>query len=188
MLLYLIFLRSETFNQMNNKTIVLISCLTISFCFLTCQSGKNTKSSPMENSARVPSPPTIVYKTRGDYFKLVPVILSEDRSRIVSFPHFSDLMIDGKFTYPSPLEEGYLLDNRGINTRAAFLKFSYEDYYNMDNIPDAERLMNYILDDNPFLEFYNLGPRGRFTDPVNQINEMIRNGELKNFRNLANDN
>ncbi|MBZ0241928.1 MAG: hypothetical protein K8F24_01820 [Bacteroidales bacterium] len=36
-------------------------------------------------------PPTIVYKTTGDFDELVPVQIADDQSSIVSFPHPSDL-------------------------------------------------------------------------------------------------
>ncbi len=85
--------------------------------------------------------------------------MSVDKTRIISFPDPKDIRIDGNFTYPDELVDGYLLDKRGINEHAAFLKFTYEDYYNMDNIPTAERLMNYILDDDPFIEIYDAGKK-----------------------------
>lgn len=130
------------------------------------------------------SPPAIVYKTKEDYAQLVPVILSADKKKIVSFPAQSDIRINDNFPYPDALEDGYWLDNRGINKHAAFLKFSYEDYYNMDNIPTAERLMNYIADDDPFIEMYEVGRRGQFKNLVEDINQMIREGKLTEMKNL----
>lgn len=132
----------------------------------------------------VPSPPAIVYKTKGDYAKQVPVILSPDNKMVVAFPAQSDLRINGEFTFPDVLEQGYLLDNRGINPNTAFLKFTYEDYYNMDNIPTADRLMNYILDDDPFLEMYDVGRRGQFKNATEEINQMIRSGKILEKKNL----
>ncbi len=134
--------------------------------------------------AGVPSPPAIVYKTKGDYSRQVPVILSADKKMVVSFPAQSDLRINGKFTYPDVLEHGYLLDNRGINQNTAFLKFTYEDYYNMDNIPTAERLLNYILDDDPFIEMYDFGRRGQFENAVEEINQIILSGKIPEKKSL----
>ncbi|MBE0637163.1 MAG: hypothetical protein IH598_01420 [Bacteroidales bacterium] len=157
----------------------------------SCATQKNDKKSETVKQeikpSGVPSPPAIVYKTKEDYHQLVPVILSADKKKIVSFPAQSDIRINEKFPYPDPLENGYLLDNRGINQHAAFLKFSYEDYYNMDNIPTAERLMNYILDDDPFIEMYEVGRRSQFKNLIEEINQMIKEGKLSEMKNLLDD-
>jgi hypothetical protein len=90
----------------------------------------------------------------------------------------------GNFTYPDELVDGYLLDKRGINEHAAFLKFTYEDYYNMDNIPTAERLMNYILDDDPFIEIYDAGKKGQYKNIIDDLNTMILQGKIREMKNL----
>lgn len=160
-----------------------------SVMFVACATQKNEKKSETMNEEKgpsigVPSPPAIVYKTKGDYDKLVPVILSEDKKRVVSFPAQSDIRINDRFPYPDKLEDGYLLDNRGINQNAAFLRFTYEDYYNMDNIPTADRLIRYIEDDDPFVEMYDVGRRGSFSNPVEEINKMISEGKLRDKRDM----
>ena len=130
------------------------------------------------------SPPVIVYKTRNDYFDKVPVILSEDKTRIVSFPDPLDLKINGNFVYPSKLIYSYLLDNRGINQNTAFLKFSYEQYCTMDTIPAADRLFNYITDSNPFVEIYQCGHRGNYYEIITELNALILSGKIKDCKNL----
>jgi hypothetical protein len=170
-------------------TSLLIIALMGSVLLVSCATQKKEKKSETMNeenspSVGVPSPPAIVYKTKGDYEKLVPVILSEDKKRVVSFPAQSDIRMNESFTYPDKLKEGYLLDNRGINQNAAFLKFTYEDYYNMDNIPTAERLIRYVEDADPFVEMYDVGRRGSFSEPVEEINRMITEGKLKDKRDM----
>jgi hypothetical protein len=147
---------------------------------------KQGKKSGNHNQSMVSSPPVVVYKTRDNYFNKVPVTLSADGKTIVAYPAQTDLMREGKFSYPTLLDEEYLLDNRGITPNTAFLRFSYEDYYNMDNVPDARRLMNYILDDDPFTEFYQLEPMGNNIDLVEKINQMISEKKLQKFENLVN--
>src|ERR1044071_4992028 len=71
-----------------------------------------------------PGPPAIVYKTKADYSNYVPVILSEDKSKIVSYPDPKDV----QSAAPVKLKNGYLLDNRGINKNVAFLRWTYEEY------------------------------------------------------------
>ncbi|HPE35036.1 MAG TPA: hypothetical protein PLI65_09580 [Bacteroidales bacterium] len=171
---------------MNRNFTILILLLVFgsSFLLFSCATRKN-ESKPQEiETAGIPSPPAIVYKTKEDYSKLVPIILSADKKSVVSFPAQSDIKINGKFSYPDHLEDGYMLDNRGINQNAAFLRFTYEDYYNMDNIPTAERLFNYILDDDPFIEIYEVGRRSQYKNPVDEINQLIREGKLSEMKNL----
>jgi len=173
-----------------NKKYILLSPIFIAFLFLSysCCTSRNQKkasSITQENTPpKLPSPAVIIYKTKGDYNYNVPVILSVDKTRIISFPDPKDIRIDGNFTYPDELVDGYLLDKRGINEHAAFLKFTYEDYYNMDNIPTAERLMNYILDDDPFIEIYDAGKKGQYKNIIDDLNTMILQGKIREMKNL----
>jgi hypothetical protein len=177
--------------MIKSLTFIAVVGLMGSMFFNSCATKKNDQKSEsmtqeMKPAAGVPSPPAIVYKTKENYNLQVPVILSDDKSRIVSFPAQSDIRIDGKYAYPTELVDGYLLDNRGINQNAAFLRFTYEDYYTMDNIPTAARLMNYILDDDPFIEMYEVGRLSNFRNPVEEINKMILDGNLGEKRDLLN--
>lgn len=164
------------------NTLIFLALITVS-----CKFGKNigeTDNKVNKPSVGVASPPVIVYKTKKDYSRNVPVILSEDKLKIVSFPAHNDIKKDNDFVYPTKLNNGYLLDNRGITQHAAFLKFTYEDYYNMDNIPDASLLMNYILDKEPFTEIYQCGRRGDYKNPEEELNQKIETGKLKDCKNL----
>jgi hypothetical protein len=163
----------------------LLIILSVSAINHSCSTQRIDSKVTENNKSMISSPPVIVYKTRNNYFDKVPVTLSDDKQRILSYPAQSDIMLAGKFVFPTQLDDGYLLDNRGISPNSAFLRFSYQDYYNMDNIPDARRLMNYILDDNPFIEFYQVGRRNDFQDIKSQINQMITEKKLQKFDNLA---
>ena len=44
-------------------------------------------------SAAVSSPRVFVYKTKGDYSHLVPVLMDDSRTQILSYPHPRDLFI-----------------------------------------------------------------------------------------------
>ena len=123
-------------------------------------------------------PPTIIYKTKNDYTEFVPVTLSEDKTTIVSFPHPKDLFHNGELSFPTELSEGYLLDNRGIDTNVAFLNMSYKDYSLMGSPPDPDSLITKILDDEPLLEFFNCGNKYIFKDVVKELNQLIENKQL----------
>ncbi len=157
---------------------------------VSCSSTKNGNAkaedqSGLQTSVSVPGPPVIVYKTKKDYYDRVPVTLSEDKSRIVGFPAPSDLKRNGEYTYPTKLKNGYLLDNRGIGKNTAFLRFTYQDYYTMDNIPTAERLYNYIIDKEPFVELYDCGKRGDADNLVEMLNRKIVSGEISGCLRLV---
>jgi len=164
-----------------------LTLITITMLAVSCNPGKNVNK-PGTNAGKqeigIATPPVIIYKTKNDYSKNVPVILSEDKSKVISFPAQRDIKKGDDFAYPTPLADGYLLDNRGINQNAAFLKFTYLDYYNMDNVPDAARLMNYILDKEPFTEIYQCGRRGDYKNAEEELNLKIKQGKLKEFKNL----
>ena len=65
------------------------------------------------SQAGVSSPVVYIYKMKKDYSKLVPVLMNEERTRIVSYPDPVDLQRGGKPALPTPLEGNYWLDNRG---------------------------------------------------------------------------
>ncbi len=163
--------------------------LILSGILISCSSSKinlaqsTTTEEKLENTG-VPGPPVIVYITKKDYYDHVPVSLSEDKTRIVSFPAPTDIKINGQYTYPTKLSDGYLLDNRGIGKNTAFLRFTYDDYYTMDNIPTAERLMNYIIDNDPFTEMYDCGKKRDFDNPVEMLNRKIESGEISGYKDL----
>jgi len=54
----------------------------------------------------------------------------------------------------------------------------------MDNIPTAERLMNYILDDDPFIEIYDAGKKGQYENIIDDLNTMILQGKIREMKNL----
>ena len=163
--------------------------LILATLLLSCSSSKKNQNhtktgNDKQGAIGVPGPPVIVYKTKKDYFDHVPVTLSDDKSKIVSFPAPSDIKRNGEYTLPTRLSDGYLLDNRGISKNTAFLRFTYDDYYTMDNIPSAIRLMNYVIDDDPFIEMYNCGTKADFDNPVETLNLKIENGEISECNDL----
>lgn len=118
--------------------------------------------------------PVMIYKTKTDYYHNVPVSLTEDGSVIASYPAITDLFLGDGFAYPTPLEGGYWLDNRGIGVGTAFLDLTYEQYTALPETPSPDELMNHLLDTDPILELYKC-PCHRDTT---LINRMIREGKL----------
>jgi hypothetical protein len=126
----------------------------------------------------IPGPKALVYKTRVNYNNLVPVIMSDDKSEIVSYPHPTDIKNGEKFQTPTLLHNGFLLDNRGIGLNVAFLKLTYEEYSKLKNPPPLKDLYKLISDKDPLLEMYDCGYKNSDLNLVNHLNNLIDNAEL----------
>lgn len=122
---------------------------------------------------------TLIYKTKNDYFNNVPVILSEDKAMIISYPAPSDVYYNGKLAYPKRLDNNYLLDNRGINQNVAFLKLTYEEYSKLSKAPSIKEMYEMIIDKDPISELCNCGNRQQFKNEVSEINELVKNNLVK---------
>ncbi|MDO9152932.1 MAG: hypothetical protein Q7U47_04365, partial [Paludibacter sp.] len=143
-----------------NWKLVLIIIFTLST--ISCQNTKNMKEktlSDKEISMMIPSAPAVIYKTMKDYSDYVPVIMNEDRTKIISYPDPIDLIFEGKLAKPTTLNKGYLLDNRGINENVVFLKFTYEYYNKLTSPPSLRDMMSNILEKYPLTEMYSCGLR-----------------------------
>jgi hypothetical protein len=123
--------------------------------------------------------PTIVYKMTGNYWQNVPVTLSDDKTQIVSYPHPKDLIVNGKLATPSPLPDGYWLDNRGISPNVAFTSWTYEAYSRLEAPPSVSELFNAIIDKNPIAEMCDCGSRTTFSSPIEiPLKALIKQKEL----------
>jgi hypothetical protein len=129
-------------------------------------------------------PPTIVYRTRGDYRRNVAVTLSADKSKIVSYPGVNDVFYNGLLAYPYNLRGDYLLDNRGIDTNVAFLKLTYEDYSKLQTPPKPEELYELIIDKSPIIEMCNCGNRKQFRNDIAELNQMIEDSTLTKCKKM----
>jgi len=125
--------------------------------------------------------PTLVYKTKGNYDNLVPILLSDDKTEIVMYPAPTDIYYQGKLALPTKLKQGYLLDNRGIGKNVAFIKLTYQVYAKLDKAPSLTELYAMIVDKEPLLEIYNCGNREDFSNLVKQLNQIIEQGKLTEY-------
>lgn len=151
------------------KVFVLVLVVLMASC---CTSKEQKNESQLSEK---PGPHAIVYKTKADYSMNVPISLNEDGT-IMSYPDPRDLMRGDEFTFPTQLENGYLLDNRGIGTNVAFLKWTYEEYAAMSRAPLSDSIIANILDKKPLKEMYDCGLLDKFDDPVAEINEVVLKG------------
>lgn len=168
------------------KTAILLSTFALTG-ILSCQLQKqNTKkqnaatSSAMKSSKvarlHITGAAVVVYKTRQNYNDLVPVELSADKTKIVSYPDPKDIQSLPK---PTPLANGYLLDHRSIGKNVAFLKMTYETYAQLPHAPSLDSLQSWLLDKNPLLEIYDCGQRHADKNLTTELNALIQSGQLQ---------
>lgn len=155
---------------------------TLTSCNNTVKQEKNAPQ--VSTGIASTGPDAIIYQTKADYNILVPVVLNDDKTKIVSYPAPGDLKYKGKPAIPTILEGGYLLDNRGITENVAFLDVTYEEYMALAKTPSAEELMSKILDKDPLILMYNCGKRKLFKDEVKELNTYILDNDFSKFTKL----
>ena len=96
-----------------------------------------------------------------------------------SYPAPGDLKAGDRLRLPTPLTNGYLLDNRGIGPNVAFLTYTYEEYSKFPVAPSMEDLMANIAEKYPLLEIRACGRRADYKDIVSELNEKISEGFLQ---------
>lgn len=130
-------------------------------------------------------PRLVVYKTKADYRNLIPVALSEDKARIISYPGPTDVKLAEGYMKPSKLKKGYLLDNQGIGKNVAFLNISYEEYAKMGKPLSRDEMFAKIVDKDPLLELYDCGERkDKQSSLIKRLKKDIRKQRLSNCNKI----
>lgn len=155
-------------------------CLCISITLLqSCHSAQTVIRNTAATNRNIlfsPGPKALVYKTIKDYSRNVPVMMDKERTRIVSYPAPKDIYYRGKLAVPTLLNNGYLLDNRGIGASVAFLDYTYEAYSLLKEVPAMEELIKHIIDKHPLAELWDCGIRTQYSDEVKDLNSLIEIG------------
>lgn len=167
---------------MRNIFSVLIN-LTFLICLIlplkvTAQQTKDISS----GKTTISQPPIIIYKMKRDYSRNVPVLLSDDKSEIISYPHPMDLLgMASKEVMPIRLHGGYFLDRRGINKNVAFLNISYHNYRKLRRPLSISEIEKLLLDKNPLTDFLTCPDITYSRRNIQDINSLIDQGELKSI-------
>lgn len=148
------------------------------FALIMAMHCKPMSVATVANSGQAMMPPAIIYKTRKNYDDKVPITLDKTKTKIVSYPDPRDVR---ESAMPTPLLNGYLLDNRGVSVNSVFLKTTYSEYANMQR-PSQEWLLSNIIDKNPFSEMYDCGTAYRHS--AEELNKIIAAKQLKNCKRL----
>lgn len=159
---------------MSKKTLVLLLSVIIGFSMASCKCQKNCKKTEVNEASVSIIAPVVIYKTNGDFNKNVPVMMSDDKTDILSYPDITDMYYAGKLAYPTQLANGYLLDNRGVSKNVAFLSYTYEEYSKLPQTPSKEELMKKIISKNPLTELYKCDKMPK--NDIQKINEFIKAG------------
>ncbi|MCF8225438.1 MAG: hypothetical protein K9J30_06135 [Bacteroidales bacterium] len=121
--------------------------------------------------------PIIIYKTKKDYYNHVPVTLNDEKNKIISFPGPNDLLHDGEPALPIKLDKGFLLDVRGLHPNTAFTGYTYDAYSQLSAPPSVDDLYESIIDNDPFVAYYECGRRASFSkDLTADLNRIIKDG------------
>jgi hypothetical protein len=153
----------------------ILTCFVFMILLNSCEDKKKNSS---------PYPPSSVFKLRGDYINNVCVGLSDDKSRITSFPSPVDPNGNPDMN-PILLDSGYYWDcNYGVSFNDAFLSLTKTEWkrrvYEI-GFPSKDSMMKLVLDPDPFLEYYVDENRVLNQKGTDQINGIIARNELGKY-------
>ena len=168
---------------MKIRTYFVLALITSLIAFISCCTYR-VDAKKKKSSIEVTSAQAIIYTTRNDYSKLVPIILTPDKKGIASYPDIKDVYYKGSLAYPTSLHKGYLLDNRGISVNVAFIKLTYEQYAALQLTPAADELMKKVVDKNPVDKMFACGQRSNFANVIDDLNALIDNDNFSGFKRL----
>ncbi len=154
---------------MNNMVLLLLV-----FFSTTC--ACSTKVRVTTKMAHQTTAPFIIYKTRADYSQLVPVLLTPEKDRIVSYPAPGDLKNADGFMYPVALRDSFFFDQRGIGPNVAFTSFTYEQYYRLEHAPSLDELDSCLIDRDPLVAMYNCSAHSKIRGNTKKMNRLVKDG------------
>ncbi len=156
----------------------LVSLLLILSLFSGCRTQE--KKATYDKSGA----PTVIYQMKQDFSKLVPVVMDESKTKIVSYPAPRDMFDkQGNLRYPVDLGEGFYLDEIGIGIHTAYIDIEIEQYSRMLNPPTLDSLLKLVIETDPFKKMYNLGNRKQYPK-VEPIKELVKSGAYKQYEQL----
>jgi len=163
---------------------LLATLILIGGILASCCTAKKAETAQPITGVGIPGPKVIIYKTTKDYSKLVPVNLSDDKKSIASYPDIKDVFFNGELAYPTLLNDGFLLDNRGISANVAFLRLTYEEYSKLPATPTPDELLKMIIDKQPLSVMYSCGSRSAFKQIETELNAKIDAKDFSSFTRI----
>jgi hypothetical protein len=142
-------------------------------------------------------PGIAIYKTNGDYFNLVDVGMKGDKfirtesfwnNRYDTFDKMEVVDNDTIYKYRWRLINGYVLDKEADYHQDVFLSLTFKEYLakeiGMGKSLSHDTLKKYIIDKDPFTEFYSSKSEpyySYYSIDTAEFNSIIRNGELEKY-------
>lgn len=183
---------------MKRITCKMISLFVISFMIFSCE--QEPLEIADENIEVGNLPGFSIYKTKGNYFNYISFTLNADGTPNAipdydpRYPDLYEFYSDGRVKpkYRWYLESGYVVSGDMWHTNV-FTDITVWEYYN-DNKKnkvsvwmDNDRLLNRIIDKNPFTEFYwyDAYKKGTHIFTLGEINLIMKSGKAQeNFEKL----
>lgn len=110
-------------------------------------------------------PKAIAYKTSGNYTDNVPVNINPSTGKLTSFPAPAD--VNPATSAPVQLNDGWLLDRRGVGQNTVFTTYTYEQYHSLTAVPD--NLLDCVIPGSKVTEII------RFPAKINEITPEMAN-------------
>lgn len=151
---------------------------------VSCCGAKKAENMKSDQKVFLPGPKVIIYQTRKDYSKFVPIILSADKKSVESYPDIKDVYSNGNLSYPTQLHNDYWLDNRGISINVAFINLTYEEYSKLTKTPLPEELLNMLIDSQPVISMFSCGLRSSYQDIESELNTKIDASDFSAFTQI----
>ena len=86
-------------------------------------------------------PKATAFRMSGDYADHVAVTLGEN-GKLAYYPEPRDISEASK---PISLGDGWWLNRQGLGPNSVFLKYTFEEYSNLKNVPSQEEIMEAII-------------------------------------------
>jgi len=139
------------------------------------KTAENTTTVTAASGTRTPNamiPKAIAYKTSGNYADNVPVNINPLTGKLASFPAPGD--VNPATSAPVQLNDGWLLDRRGVGANTVFTTYTYEQYHALTAVPD--NLLECVIPGSKVTEII------RFPASINEItpekaNRFIATGD-----------
>lgn len=150
----------------------------IVFWAASCESTKDMSHIDFEGI------PTVIYQMKKDYSALVPIILNEEKTKVVSYPAPKDMFHpNGELRVQQKLSNDFYLDQIGLTINSAFISYTIEDYSRMMIPPSTDSLFKLVIADDPFKKMYNLGNRKQYLEEA-KVDEIVSSGDYKHYKRL----
>lgn len=158
-----------------NRKIVFSVLGTLIFLFLVVSNGCKSShklSQPQTEQIPMKPAPVVIYKTKANFDRLVPIAVAGEPPRLASYPDPTDLKFsDGSYRHPLHLKEGYLLDRKGVGPQTVFLRLTYEAYCAQP--PDPSTLLSLIAESDPMEEIWHCHLPYHSDALVDTLNHLI---------------